>query len=229
VKIVAMLGIAALSACAAKAAPSHTTITEEGLNNVRVEPAPSGASYSHPASLTPHDMATILRGVRVWEQRNVVHRLYAGDAPKIRAFRDEEISFLAPALSAALREASPTQRVYFHLAHADPQGAEETSSGWLFIEEPDLHLVLSEVHDRHAPGPDISKYDRRMPDVPEVPGAFNATFEPEEYLAGVRSGFRWFAPDQREELLIRYHDALPALPAHPLSPRPDPDPAPRKE
>jgi len=70
---------------------------------------------------------------------------------------------------------------------------------------------LSEVHDRHGPGPEISKYDREMPNVPEQAPAFHATFEPEEYLHRVRSGWRLFTPGQREELQIRYRDALEAL------------------
>jgi hypothetical protein len=77
--------------------------------------------------------------------------------------------------------------------------------------------VLSEVHDRHGPGPNISRYDRQMPDIPQTSGSFDATFEPEQYLVKVRSGGGWFSADQREELLIRYRDALPSLPVHPLS------------
>jgi hypothetical protein len=56
-----------------------------------------------------------------------------------------------------------------------------------------------------------------MPDVPEVSSAFEVTFEPEEYLVAAKSKGRWFAPDQREELIIRYRHALPALPIHPLN------------
>jgi hypothetical protein len=203
--------------CAGKGPGQASTVSEEGLNTVRLESDPDGNQNTHPARLTPQEIGTLLRGVRVWEQRNVIHRLFTGPAPKTRAFRDDEIEFLAPALSKALAQAAPDQRVHFRISHADPQGAEETTSGWIFVREPNLHLVLGEVHDKHAPGPDISKYDRQMPDVPEVSGAFHVTFEPEEYLVAVKSGGKWFAPDQREELIIRYRDALPLLPAHPLN------------
>jgi hypothetical protein len=71
------------------------------------------------------------------------------------------------------------------------------------------------VHDRHPPGPDISKYDRQMPNVPEASAAFDVTFEPEDYLVKVRSGSSWFSPDQDEELHIRYRDALGSLPVFP--------------
>jgi hypothetical protein len=219
VRLVALVGVLASSSvmgCASQAPRSGSTITEEGLNTVHLEADPDGKVNTHPANLTPQEVATLLRGVRVWEKRNFIHRLLMGPAPKTRAFRDDEIEFLAPALSKALAQAAPDQRVYFRISHADPRGAEETTSGWLFMRDPNLHLILSEVHDKHAPGPDISKYDRQMPDVPEVSSAFDITFEPEEYLAGVKSGGRWFASNQREELIIRYRDALPSLPAHPV-------------
>ncbi len=59
-----------------------------------------------------------------------------------------------------------------------------------------------------------------MPNVPERSAAFDAVFEPEEYLAKVSSGGRLFAPDQQEELHIRYREALTALPVYPgLEPR----------
>ncbi len=196
------------------------TIYESGLNTVRLEGDPNSTSNSHPAALTATEVGTLLRGVRAWERRNFIHRLYAGEADRTRAFKDEEIATLAPALSKALAQATPAQRAYFHLSHATDQGEEETTNGWLSVRGPILFISLSEVHDRHSPGPDIGKYDRQMPNVPEASAAFDVTFEPEEYLATVRSGGSLFAPDQREELQIRHREALAALPIYPgLEPR----------
>lgn len=79
-----------------------------------------------------------------------------------------------------------------------------------------LYLSVSEVHDKHGPGPDISKYDRQMPNVPEVSAAFDVIFEREEFLVKVVSAGRFWAPDQREELQIRYREALLVLPAYPV-------------
>jgi hypothetical protein len=59
-----------------------------------------------------------------------------------------------------------------------------------------------------------------MPNVPERSSAFEVIFEPEEYLIKVKSGGKLFAPDQREELYIKYREALSALPRVPgLEPR----------
>lgn len=218
--ILALIALGWNIGCAAKSAQQIKPISEEGLNVVRLEQRENGEPNTHPVTLSPGEVATILRGVRVWERRNVIHRLASGEATKTRAFQDDELSFLAPAISRALAQAGPTDQVYFHLSHATPAGEEETTTGWIFVRDPVLHLLLSEVHDRHGPGPNISRYDRQMPNIPEQSSAFDATFEPEQYLVKVKSGGRFFSADQREELYIRYRDALPSLPIHPLDETP---------
>ena len=210
-----LVGITVLAGCTSAPALPQQTVYESGLNTVRLERDPDSSSNTHPATLTATEVATLLRGVRAWEQRNFIHRLFSGEATRTRAFRDEEINLVAPALSKALAQATPAQRVYFRLSHATEQGDEETTTGWLSIRNPLLILSLSEVHDRHSPGPDISKYDRQMPNVPEASASFDVAFEPEEYLVKVTSGGRWFAPDQREELQMRYREALTVLPVYP--------------
>lgn len=222
-----LVGASVLAGCASQPIAEPKIVYESGLNTVRLETDPDSTSNSHPATLTPTDVGTLLRGVRAWERRNVIHRLFGGQADRTRAFRDEEIMLLAPALSKALNQVSPTQRVYFHLSHVTDEGLEETTTGWLSVRGPVLYLSLSEVHDRHGPGPDIGKYDRQMPNVPERSSAFDVIFEPEEYLLKVRSGGRLFAPDQHEELQIRYREALSALPVYPgLEPRQQKPPQP---
>ena len=210
-----LAGLITVTGCAGQPPAKTTSVLEAGRNVVRLESDPESASNSHPATLTSAEVGTLLRGVRAWERRNIFHRLYSGEAPRTRAFRDDEIALLAPGLSKALAQAGPSERVYFHLSHATEAGEEETTTGWVAIREPILHLAVSEVHDRHGPMPDISKYDRQMPNVPEASAAFDVIFEPEEYLKAVESKGRFWAPDQREELQIRYREALGSMPAHP--------------
>jgi hypothetical protein len=211
VRALLILSLGVMIGCAGAPAAPQTTIYRSGFNHVYLEQDPDSRSNAHPAALTPSEVSSLLRGVRVWTQRNLVHRLYSGEAERTRAFRNEEVAVLAPAFSKALELASPDQRVSFHLSHVTEYGEEETTSGWLSVRGDLFYLALSEVHDRHGPGPDISKYDRQMPNVPEQAPAFHATFEPEEHLLKVRSGWRLFTPDQREELQIRYRDALAAV------------------
>ena len=66
-----------------------------------------------------------------------------------------------------------------------------------------------------------------MPNVPEASAAFDAIFEPEESLAGVRSAGGFWSSDQREELQIRYRGALAVMPVYPL-PGEQPTPPPQK-
>jgi hypothetical protein len=209
------MGLLLATGCATQPAVAKKTIHQSGLNTVLLEPDPDSTSNSHPAALTPTEVGTLLRGVRSWERRNALHRLFAGQAYQRRVFRDEEITAIAPALSKALGQASPSERVYFHLSHPTDQGNEETTTGWISVRDQILYLSLSEAHDQHGPGPDISKYERQLPNVPEASAEFDVTFEPEEYLAKVGSKGRLFAPDQREELQIRYRDALSNMPAQP--------------
>lgn len=214
---VLIAGLSVVTGCASTTpAPAPKVVYESGLKVVHLEQDPDSTSNSHPVTLTPSEIGTLLRGVRTWERRNVIHRLFAGKADKTRAFRDDEIAVLASALSKALAEASPSERVYFHLSSPTEDGFEETTTGWLSVRDQLLYLSLSEVHDKHGPGPDISKYDRQMPNVPQVSPEFDVIFEPEEYLAKVKSVGRFYAPDQREELQIRYREALSAMPVYPV-------------
>ncbi len=204
-----------VAGCASQPVSSGRTILDAGLNTVRLEQDPDSVSNAHPATLTAAEVGTLLRGVRAAERRNIVHRLIFGQADQARAFRKEEISVLAVPLATALSLAEPTERVYFNLSHATDQGDQETTTGWLSIQGSILRLVISAVHARHSPGPDISKYDRQLPNIPEASALYDVTFEPEDFQAKVSSTARFWSPDQREELQIRYQDALAALTVQP--------------
>ena len=211
------VGLAFITGCTSVSPVPETVIHKAGLNQVHLEKDPDSVSNSHPVSLSQSEVGALLRGVRVWKQRNLIHRLYAGESERTRGFRNEEVKILAPALANALELASPDQRIYFHLSHVTEYGEEETTSGWVSVRGNLLYLTLSEIHDRHSPGADITKYDRVLPNVPEQAPAFSVTFEPEEYVAKARSGWRLFTPDQQEELQIRYREALDALTKSPKS------------
>ena len=211
-----------LLACASPPAIGGKAVFVNGVNEVRIVPEEDGVRNSHPVNLTPSQIGTLLHRVFYGEQRTVVHRLLSGDPVKARAFRDPEIRLIAEPLSRALAEARPDERVYFRLGRPAQAGGEEITAGWMLIRGETLHLDLNEVHDVVAPGPDISKYQREQPDVPQAPTPFTASFEPEEYLAGKASKGSWLAPDQLEELQIRYKDALSALPPFKvMTPSPD--------
>ena len=213
-----LVGLSIAGGCASQPVSSRT-IYEAGLNTVRLEQDPDSSSNAHPVTLTAAEVGMLLKGVRASERRNIVHRLIFGQADQTRAFRKEEIAVLALPLSTALSLADQTERVYFNLSHATDQGDQETTTGWVSVRGPVLHLIISAVHTRHGPGPDISKYDRQLPNIPEASALFDVTFEPEEFLAKSSSTARFWAPDQREELQIRYQDALAGLTVPPAPER----------
>ena len=208
--LLVIVGISIASGCASQPVTSTRTILEAGLNTVRLEQDPDSASNTHPVTLTAAEVGTLLRGVRASERRNIVHRLLFGQSDRTRAFRKEEIAVLAGPISTALSLADETDRVYFNLSHATDQGDQETTTGWISIQGPILRLTISDVHTRHGPGPDISKYERQLPNVPEASAVYDVSFEPEEFLIWSSSSRLW-APDQREELQISYKEALAAL------------------
>lgn len=216
-RVLLVVGLAFMTGCTSVSPVPETVILKSGLNQVHLEKDPDSVSNSHPTTLSQSEVGALLRGVRVWKQRNLLHRLYAGESERTRGFRNEEVKILAPALANALELASPDQRVYFHLSHVTEYGEEETTSGWVSVRGNLLYLSLSEIHDRHSPGADITKYDRVLPNVPEQAPTFSVIFEPEEYVAKTRSGWQLFTPDQREELQIRYREALDALTKSPKS------------
>jgi hypothetical protein len=203
-----------LVSCAETIPGPGSVLWDEGLDQVRLDFEPTTVRNTHPVTLSAGQIANLMRGVRAGERRNVIHRLISGEAKHTRAFRDDEILLLAKPISNALVQARPDQRVYFHLSQPGAGGGEVTTTGWIFARDPLLFLQLSEVHDLHAPGPDISKYIRHMPDVPEAPTPFEVTFEPQTYLNEEVSKGSWFAPDQLEELQIRYREALSELPSY---------------
>jgi len=213
--LLVIVGLSIASGCASQPVTSTRTILEAGLNTVRLEQDPDSASNTHPVTLTAAEVGTLLRGVRASERRNIVHRLLFGEADRTRAFRKEEIAVLAPALSTALSLADPTDRVYFNLSHATDQGDQETTTGWISVQGQILHLTISDVHARHSPGPDISKYERQLPNIPEASALYDVIFEPEEFLAQATSSPRFWAPDQREKLQILYKEALAVLTVQP--------------
>lgn len=215
VVVVAMATV--LVGCAGHADPPPRAVYQSGPTTVQLERDPESSANSHPVQLTPSEVGTLLRGVRVWDRRNFLQRLFAGEADKMRAFRDDEIARLAPALTSALAEATREERVYFRLSRPTDDGLEEVTTGWISVRDPLMHLSFRDVHHTRGPMPEISKYDRQMPDIPETSTPFNVMFEPEEFVAATRTIGAFYAPDQREEVEIRYRPALSVMPSYPIT------------
>lgn len=209
-----------------------------GFNDVLLVPEDEAQRNDHPVTLTPTEIGTVLHRVLYSERRGFLSRLISGEALKRRAFRSDDIAFLAPALSQALAQAAPAERVFFHLSRPGSGGGEkgttplqtgmpgvalgrpvmvggeESTTGWIFVRGPLLHLVLSEVQYVHGPAPDIGQYIREMQNVPKVPTGFTLTFDPETYMVTESSWGGWPAPSLLEALAIRFREALADVPPY---------------
>lgn len=106
----------ALSACAT-GPDLDLTIHESGRGAVYVERFPDRSfQASHPMSLSADLMARVLRGVVVKDSRGILGRLVADKPETVRAFREEDVEYLAPHLVEGLIKAASDQQVGFRVA-----------------------------------------------------------------------------------------------------------------
>jgi hypothetical protein len=173
-----------LAACAIPQIPFRT-VYEDPVNFVRLETEPAVAAdipdnwHSHPAQISQEVMAGILKGFRVQEHRTKLQRLLGGEAVREPAFRDEEVTVLAPKLAEALARAEPTERVTYYLSRPQTSIKREITSGGLYVKDHQLHFILGNhriVYGIPAYG---MVYDRRYPMRPTAPKGFDLFFEPD--------------------------------------------------
>jgi hypothetical protein len=110
--------ILTLSACAT-GSELDLTIHESDRGAVYVERIPDRSfQTAHPVTLSADTMARVLRGVVVQDGRRVLGKLANGKAEAIRAFRDEDVEYLAPLLVAGLTRAASDQQIGFRVVQA---------------------------------------------------------------------------------------------------------------
>jgi hypothetical protein len=114
--LVLLAGITlSLSACAT-GPDLDLTIHESERGAVYVERFPDlSFQAAHPITLSADTMARVLRGVVVKDSRGVLGNLGAGKPEAVRAFRDEDIEYLAPLLAEGLTRAASDQQVGFQV------------------------------------------------------------------------------------------------------------------
>jgi hypothetical protein len=159
-------------------------VYEDPINFVRLEPDPSvfeeipGSKHSHPAAISPEEMAELLKGFSVREHRNRIQRLISGEAPLEPVFREEEIRLLAPKLSEALVQVEPHERVTFYLSRPQTSIKREITSGGLYVRDHQLHFILGNYRTIYGIPAYGMVYDRRYPTMPTAAKGFDLFFEP---------------------------------------------------
>jgi len=138
--LVLLIGITlTLFACATRP-ELDLTIHESDRGAVYVERI-SDRSFraAHPITLSADTMARVLRGVAVKEDRGPFGNLIIGRPGAVRAFRDEDIQFLAPLLAEGLTKAASDQQVGFRVIRP---GMNDLAKGSLYAHERSLYLTV---------------------------------------------------------------------------------------
>ena len=137
-----------LAQACADVTPVPLSVKEEPERFIRIEPRAGAGDmfgtrrFSHPLTLSAAEWQRILSGIRL--QTRTQGFLFASDKNPIEnAFTPDQIAFLAPGLSKALRQAHPDEVVVFGFSRPrPPQLTEITTGGW-FVEGEQVHLVLA--------------------------------------------------------------------------------------
>lgn len=203
------LPLAALLFGGCVGAPEVRSVYEDPLTSVRLqEDRESSPPHSHPASLSPVQIARVLAGIRVVKERYAVHELVAGSAPALAAFSGEEIRALAPALSRAFGMAKPNELVTFYRrSTSDAVGLAYTSGG-LFLHDGHLYLVLANY--RQLPSDTmrniIPAYEMDPIDDPLrslLRAQYAISFVPQvAEVHPVRGGWTWPYPDPAKVVIV---------------------------
>jgi hypothetical protein len=220
--LLASVSAALVAACGANQFPT-VTIYETPAKYVRLEydrTVKKGSEHSHPISLTPEQIAAVLGGVRINEPLAKLPIYDDTTAPRVHpAFTDKEIAFFAPLLALALSKATPEEVVTFYQSRDVSAIKREVTSGGVFVQGDELHLILANYrsHTHYMPdfGAAETKDDRLTPMESLSPQRGRLDFEPytakhERPVGALEKLFQW---DHRE-LAILYKQ----LPPRPLVP-----------
>jgi hypothetical protein len=178
-----------------------------------------GREHSHPISLTPEQIAAVLGGVKIDEPIALVRGdiLQGNPIPRVHpAFTDKEIDLFAPLLALALSKATSEEVVTFYETRDLSATSREVTSGGVFVQGEELHLILanyrSHTHYMADFGVAETQDDRLTPMQSLAPQGGRLDFEPDSAKREppVRSLERLFQWNHRE-LAVRYKQ-LPPLP-----------------
>jgi hypothetical protein len=220
--ILAFVGAGLLAACGPR---QFTTVTiyDTPAVYVRLEldrTVTKGTEHSHPVSLKPEHIAAVLSGVRIHEPIALVRGdiLEQDPVPRVHpAFTDTDITLFAPLFALALSKATPEEVVTFYQTRKISALTREVTSGGLFVQGDELHLILANYrsHTRYMAdfGAAETQDDRRTPMQSLAPQDGRLEFEPDSAnrnrsVGGLGKIFQW----DRRELAVLYKQ----LPPRPL-------------
>ena len=159
--LVLLTGITlALSACAT-GPELDLTIHESERGAVYVERiADRSFQAAHPITLSADTMARVLRGVVIKENLGLLGILVARKPEAVRAFRDEDVEYLAPLLVEGLSRAASDEQVGFRVVQTGVPA--ESTKGSLYAYGRSLYLTLTEYRHRLEQAETINMANRRI-------------------------------------------------------------------
>ena len=174
-----------------------------------------GTTHSHPASLTPEQIARVLSGITIEEPLAKLPVVDDMSLPRRHpAFTEKQIALLAPLMSLALKSALSEEIVTFYQSIPPTGIRREVTSGGLFVQDHELHVILanyrSPTHYMPDPASVDTTDDRLAPMRPIAPQRGQLDFEPKEAklepsLSPIGKVLEW----DRRELIILWEKIPP--------------------
>jgi hypothetical protein len=168
-----------------------------------------GTNHSHPASLTPEQVAAVLSGIVIEERLAKLPVVDDMSQPRRHpVFTQKEIELLAPLASLALKRATPEEIVTFYKSIPPSGIRREVTSGGLFVDRDELHVVVANYRSptHYMPDPQAADTtdDRLVPTKPIAPQRGQLDFEPKEAKrepsrTAIGDLFHW---DRREVIVL---------------------------
>jgi hypothetical protein len=230
-----LVGSAVLAACA----PAHfTTLTiyETPQAFVRLEVdrtlGPT-SGHSHPANLSTQQMASALRGIIVQEPLTRLPFYDDLSVPRRHpAFSEEEIEYWAPLLTVALSKATPEEVVTFYRSARISGTKREVTSGGIFLDGEELHIILSNLRSGTHHTADIgvtdTEDDRLTPMRSVAPQVGKLAFFPQAASRqAAPAGMSRVFHEDRRELIVLYKALQPDVPELKSDHQLDPETPPR--
>lgn len=211
-----LFGIAPLLTFAAcQNQPFQTVaIYDDPSRFVRLEVDPMvGGNHSHPVDVTTDEMSAVLAGVMIEEPPGIMaptSLLTKDKEPRQHpAFSDTDIRLFAPQLAKGLQTAKPEEIVTFGQTNQITAITSTVTSGGVFIDGDELHLLLSNYRSEtnYAPDPGISgtTLDARSSPLRSIaPQRSRLYFEPRSAVAASSEGMlsSLLRPNRREIVIL---------------------------
>ena len=207
-----------LTSCQTRQFPT-LSIYESPTRFVRLEADPTVSpsdGHSHPVSMTGDEMAAVLSGLRIEEPSRIVSFLdTSSEPPRHPAFNEAEVRFFSPLLAKGLGLATPEEVVTFYQSHQETPIIRKVTSGGMFVNGEELHVVLSNyrssTHYASDPGVDDTTDDRLTPMRSIAPQVVSLDFEPSSARAASRTtGLAGMFDHDRREIVVFFRKLVPA-------------------